>query len=94
MSPAHLHQYAASISPGQLSESLPSSQVNEFKTKNNKFFFFDLFSIFLFEKQNQTKNLYFETKRNKYFSLSNCSHFFITCNLHFCLDLLLGFFCF
>lgn len=28
MSPAHLHQYVASISPGQLSESLPSSQVN------------------------------------------------------------------
>ncbi|XP_059614658.1 liprin-alpha-1 isoform X2 [Phlebotomus argentipes] len=29
MSPAHLHQYAASsISPGQLSESLPSSQLN------------------------------------------------------------------
>lgn len=27
MSPAHIHQYAASISPGQLSESLPSSQV-------------------------------------------------------------------
>ncbi|XP_055853431.1 liprin-alpha-1 isoform X2 [Episyrphus balteatus] len=28
MSPAHLHQYAASLSPGQLSESLPSSQLN------------------------------------------------------------------
>lgn len=28
MSPAHLHQYVASVSPGQLSESLPSSQVN------------------------------------------------------------------
>ncbi|XP_037031209.1 liprin-alpha-1 isoform X3 [Bradysia coprophila] len=28
MSPAHIHQYAASISPGQLSESLPSSQLN------------------------------------------------------------------
>ncbi|XP_031617504.1 liprin-alpha-1 isoform X6 [Contarinia nasturtii] len=28
MSPAHLHQYVASISPGQLSESLPSSQLN------------------------------------------------------------------
>lgn len=27
MSPAHIHQYAASLSPGQLSESLPSSQV-------------------------------------------------------------------
>lgn len=27
MSPAHLHQYVASISPGQISESLPSSQV-------------------------------------------------------------------
>jgi len=28
MSPAHLHQYAASlVSPGQLSESLPASQV-------------------------------------------------------------------
>lgn len=29
MSPAHLHQYAASLaSPGQLSESLPASQVS------------------------------------------------------------------
>lgn len=27
MSPAHLHQYVSSISPGNLSESLPSSQV-------------------------------------------------------------------
>lgn len=27
MSPAHLHQYATPLSPGQLSESLPSSQV-------------------------------------------------------------------
>ena len=27
MSPAHLHQYASTLSPGQLSESLPASQV-------------------------------------------------------------------
>lgn len=40
MSPAHIHQYAASISPGQLSESLPSSQVNfsdTFLKKQTKF---------------------------------------------------------
>lgn len=45
MSPAHLHQYVASISPGHLSESLPSSQVIIiytiiilFKLQNNKHF--------------------------------------------------------
>lgn len=36
MSPAHLHQYVASISPGQLSESLPSSQVNYTLSCNRK----------------------------------------------------------
>lgn len=43
MSPAHIHQYAASISPGQLSESLPSSQVN-----------FDNIFLIKFAKQTDT----------------------------------------
>nr|CAD7405031.1 unnamed protein product [Timema cristinae] len=30
MSPAHLHQYASTLSPGQLSESLPASQVRNY----------------------------------------------------------------
>lgn len=48
MSPAHIHQYAASLSPGQLSESLPSSQVIVYVLCFSLFILFNYLGIFSF----------------------------------------------
>lgn len=71
MSPAHLHQYTASISPGQLSESLPSSQVNTIhknavclspKTKKKSIHIIHFFLLFFAPKIPNQKNYLKDTE--------------------------------